>query len=253
MNKLFNTTFLYPLPRLRGRVREGALRTPPPSCPSPVERGKGRNGLAALTMLLAAFALSGCVSKILESKVAEPQVYVLRATDAGTAQVAYPVQLRVALPTAAPGLDNNRIAVLRNGNQLDYFYGARWGGTSPQVVQSFLISLLQAQQGFKGIAGDSAHIDADYTLDIDLRQFQAEYASATEAPVVHVEFSASVFELKSRKSIASLRATASIPASDNRLGAVVAAFQTATQTASISLSEQLTTTLLTTVGKTTTK
>ncbi|MGE0115725.1 MAG: ABC-type transport auxiliary lipoprotein family protein [Steroidobacteraceae bacterium] len=196
-------------------------------------------GVRFIASLLATLALTGCVGEILQSKVDEPQTYVLQASDAGTAAVAYPIRLSVALPSATPGLDTQRIVVLRNGNRLDYYYGARWGGTAPQVVQSFLISLLQNQQGYKNVVAESARLDADYLIDIDLRHFQAEYVNGKDAPTIHVALWATVSEVKSRKSVAALQASASVAASDNRLGAVVTAFQSATQQASASLSEQL--------------
>lgn len=190
-------------------------------------------------MLLTALALTGCVSEILESKVAEPQVYVLRSGNVSTATVAYPVQLGVALPVAAPGLDTNRIAVLRNGNQLDYYFGARWGGTAPQVVQTFLIDTLQAQQGFKSIAAEAARIDADYLLELQLKDFQAEYGGSNTMPTVKITLSGNLISIKTRKLVAAVNASTSVAAADNRLGAVVTAFQTAMQRASDDLSTQL--------------
>jgi cholesterol transport system auxiliary component len=194
-------------------------------------------------VLLAISALGGCASNILESKIATPHIYVLRNNDAGTAKVAYPMQLRITLPSASPGLNTERIAVLRNGNQLDYYYGARWGSTAPRMVQSFLINLLQSQQGYKNVVTDVSQVGADYILEIDLQHFQAEYANDSDAPRVHVALTATVFEVKSRKSLATLQAVANETAKDNRLGAVVIAFQSATHAASVSLSEQLESTL----------
>ncbi len=215
------------------------------SVASPVEPGKGRLfsyfSTKALLLTLATFALTGCsVSEILESKVDEPQVYVLRASDVSTAQIAYPVQISVALPTAAPGLDTSRISVLRNHSQLDYFFGARWGGTAPQVVQSFVIETLQAQQGFKSIAADTERMDADYLLTFRLQDFQAEYAGEGSNPIVHVTLSGTLVNIKTRKLSAPITATARVPADDNRLAAVVAAFRTAMQQTTATVSTQLT-------------
>ena len=190
-------------------------------------------------LLVMSFALCGCVGDILESKVVEPQVYVLHTTDTAIAKVAYPVQLNVGLPQAAPGLDSTRIAVLRNGNELDYYFGARWGGTAPQVVQAFVVELLQSQQGYKGVASEGARVDADYLLALELRDFQAEYASDKANPIVHVTVVGTLINIKSRKVLATVTASSQSPAKDNRLSAVVGAFQSATQQASVSLSEQL--------------
>ena len=190
-------------------------------------------------VMLFGLTITGCTGNLLESKVEAPQVYVLRNTAAGAASTAWPVQLSIAISAVAPGLDTNRIAVLRNKNQLDYFYGARWGGTAPQVVQSFLVALLQSQQGYRNVVADPARVDADYILDVELRQFQAEYTGNSDSPVVQVELAATVFEVKSRNTVTTLHASASAPTKENRLSAVIAAFQLATQTASMDLSEQL--------------
>ena len=195
--------------------------------------------------VFAIFALSGCgVSSLLQSKVDEPHTYVLQVNDAGTAKTAYPFQLGVALPKASPGLDTNRIAVLRDGNQLDYYYGARWGGTAPQVVQSYLVTLLQTQQGFKGVNAEGARIDVDYLLDVELKNFEAVYAGSHGNPTIKVTLMGTLIQVKTRQAVASFTASASAPTSDNRLGAVVTAFQTATRQASLNVSEQLTNSLV---------
>jgi cholesterol transport system auxiliary component len=196
------------------------------------------------SLTLASLALTGCgVSNILQSKVDEPHTYVLQVNDAGTAKTAYPFQLGVALPKASPGLDTNRIAVLRDGNQLDYYYGARWGGTAPQVVQSYLVTLLQTQQGFKGVNSEGARIDVDYLLDLELKDFQANYTGSQSNPSIKVTLIGTLIQVKTRQAVASFTTTASSNASDNRLGAVVNAFQTAMHQASLSLSDQLTASL----------
>ncbi len=185
-------------------------------------------------------SISACnTSDILQSKVAEPQVYVIKPEAVGTAQVAFSSQLAIALPSASPGLDTDRIAVLRDGNHLDYYYGARWGVAAPRVIQAFVVSLLQSQQGFRNVVAENARVDADYLLEISLIDFQAEYIN-TNLPAIHVTLTANLVDVKQRKSSSLLRASAVVNAKDNRLGAVVNAFQSALQQASISLSEQIT-------------
>ena len=192
--------------------------------------------------LLCATLLSACGS-LLQSKVEEPLVYRLQPSTAPTAAMAYSAELAVSMPTATPGLDTARIAVLRAGNQLDYFYGARWGGTTPQVVQSFLVALLQSQQAYKSAVAENSRVDPDYVLDVEVRDFQAEYRSEGSAPIAHVSLMATLINIKSRAAVAQLRASATVTATDNRLGTVVAAFQSALQQASVNLSEQLTASL----------
>ena len=189
--------------------------------------------------LLMLVMLTGCVGDILKSKVDEPAVYVLHTGNVTTASVAYPVSLSVALPTAAPGLDVNRIAVLKNHNQLDYFFGARWGGSAPQVVQSFLVSYLQSQQGLKSVTIDGLPVSSDYLLALELRDFQAEYASDNAAPTVRVTLSGSLINIKSRATATNLQASATVAARNNNLSGVITAFESATQQASAEISAQM--------------
>jgi len=198
-----------------------------------------RNAIRLTGILLLVTLISGCgTADLLKSKVAEPQVYVLKPTDAGVAQVAFDHQLAIASPTALPGLDTDRIAVLRDGNHLDYYFGARWGGSAPQVTQAFIVALLQSQQGFRNVVAESARVDADYLLEISIVDFQAEYAGSV-APVVRITLVANLISIKQRKSSPAIRVTANVNAKDNNLGAVVSAFQSALQQVSANMSQQV--------------
>jgi cholesterol transport system auxiliary component len=192
-----------------------------------------------VSIALVATLLGACgTGDILQSKVDEPQIYVLKPADTGTAKVAFNYELAVALPTATPGLDSDHISVLRDGNHLDYYHGVRWGGTAAQEVQSFLVASLQSQQGFRGVVAETARVDADYLLEVFIEDFQAEYATAT-APVIRVSLAAHLINIKQRKSSPVMHATATVNAAENRLGAVVLAFQSALQQVTSGLNEQL--------------
>ena len=159
----------------------------------------------------------------LKAKVAlEPQVYVMKVANADTAQVAYNQQLAVALPTATPGLDTDHIAVLRDGNHLDYYYGARWGGTAPQVTQAFIVSVTAIAAGFPQCGFCRRHHVSMLIIcwKFLYRIFQAEYADST-SPTVRVTLIANLINIKERQS--SPHCYAPLPLllqSDNHLGAV---------------------------------
>lgn len=191
-----------------------------------------------VTVLLITASLAACgTGDILQSKVDEPQVYVLKPAKVDMAQVAFNFELAVALPTASPGLDTDHIAVLRDGNHLDYYHGARWGGTTAQEVQSFLIASLQSQQGFRGVVAETGRVDADYLLEVFVEDFQAEMAAS--APTIRVSLTAHLINIRQRKSSPTIRATATAAATENRLGAVVVAFQSALQQVTTGLNDQM--------------
>jgi cholesterol transport system auxiliary component len=183
--------------------------------------------------------LSGCTGSLLDSKIPVPTIYVLAAAPAGDgATTAALVDLAVSQPTTAPGLDTERIAVLREARRLDYYREAQWGAALPQVAQSFVVGSLQNQKIFRSVTTEQARVTANYLLDLEVRDFQAEYPNESSAPTVRVTFIGSLIRIKDRKLISVLSATITVPTSENRLGSVIEAFESAGQQAAVSLSKQ---------------
>jgi ABC-type uncharacterized transport system auxiliary subunit len=135
-------------------------------------------------------------------------------------------------------LDTERIATVHAARRLDYYQNARWGATAASVVQSLIVTSLQNQQVFRSVMPEQARVSATHLLDLQLRDFQAEYANEGAAPIVRVTVIATVMRLKDRKLLASFPVAASVPAQENRLNAVVAAFESASQQAIRALNKQ---------------
>ncbi len=186
---------------------------------------------------------TGCGS-LLETKMPVSMVYVLNAApaarDAGTPM---PVDIAVSQPTAAPGLDTERIAVLHEARRLDYYQESQWGVALPQVAQSLLVGSLQNQKLFHSVTTEQARVSASYLLDLEVRDFQAEYTSANTAPTVRVTLVGALIRIKDRKLIGVLPATFTVNAAENKLSAVIAAFESAAQQAALSLGQQTASTI----------
>jgi ABC-type uncharacterized transport system auxiliary subunit len=115
--------------------------------------------LALLSMLLV-----GCSGSLFQSKLPTITVYVLMPAPSPSSEpssVMVNADVAVGHPIVAPGLDTERIAVLR-GHVLDYYAGASWGATASVVMQSFLIGSLQNQHLFRGVATEDARVASDY-------------------------------------------------------------------------------------------
>lgn len=192
-------------------------------------------------LVCVALGLGACTGSLFESKQAIPQIYLLKPVVAagGSTAAKFTASLSIATPTATPGLDTDRIALVRDGTQLDFYRSVRWGGTAPRVAQTFLLALLQDAAGFAQVTAEQARVDSDYLLDLELRDFQAEYRGAAAAPTVHVTLVANLVRVQTRKSLGLLQATATVPATTNTMTAVVTAFQQAAQQTSESLARQL--------------
>ena len=196
-----------------------------------------RSGATLLVGIVA--AISGCTGSLLDSKIPAPTVYVLSAAPAvDDSGPAAPIDLAVSLATAAPGLNTERLAVIHEARRLDYFLNAQWGAALPEVAQNLVVASLQNQHLFRSVMSEQVRVNASYWMELEVRDFQAEYAREGEAPTIRVTFVGSIIRLKDRKLLGIAPATATVVASDNRLGAVVSAFESAAQQAALALGQR---------------
>ena len=170
---------------------------------------------------------TGCAG--LHSSQAASQIYTLEPAPAPAAAapagaVAGSVTVQVLRPLAAPGLDTDRIAVVREAQRLDYYAASRWPGPLPDLLQNLAIDALRAAARFRAVQPDATAFAADDVLQIEIRRCQAEY-TADGPPVVRVQLLATLGRQSDRTLLASVTAESSRSAGANRMQAVVAAFQ----------------------------
>lgn len=193
--------------------------------------------LAAVAIV--AMTTSACGS-LLESQLPAVTRYVIATPPpAASASVsaASQVGLAVGRPDVAPGLDTDRIAVIR-GHELDYYRAALWRGTVLDTVQAFLVTTLQDQKLFRNVASEQARIGGEYLLDTEVRDFQAEYVDGAAIPTVRVTLIGRVIRIRDRKLIDTIAVTTTRPATENRLAAVATAFEAAMQQVSLEIASK---------------
>ena len=194
----------------------------------------------ALRAFVLSVACAGC-SSLLESKQPVSEAYVLAPAPAPAAQSAAggnpDVDLSIGRPGLAPGLDTQRIAVLK-GRQLDYYRAARWGASAVEVVQTLLVDSLEDQRLFRSVTAEQTRVAGDYVLDVEVRDFQAEYAAQSAAPSVHVTMIGRLIRVVDRELVGTVNAEARSQAADNRLSAVVAAFESASQQVALEIARR---------------
>jgi cholesterol transport system auxiliary component len=179
-------------------------------------------------MVAALLLLAGC-SGGLKSNLPLAQVYVLRpswSVPSSTATVRAG-SVQVMLPLPAAGLASDSIVVLRSGERLDYYSGARWAAAAPGMLQTLAIDALRGANRFAMVESDAGPFASDYVLSLELRHFEAEYTGAGP-PTVHVELVSTFGKRGSRDVITSFTASSRVAADADRLQAVVAAFERAT-------------------------
>jgi cholesterol transport system auxiliary component len=188
--------------------------------------------LAACLVMPLAIPLAGC-GGLFESKLAAPQAYVLRLPPAPGAAAQPPAgSILVQRPEAGPGLNSDRIALVRSDRRFDVFAASRWAAPAPELVESVLLDALRGTGSFAAVLDDSAPFAPHYDLRVTLRRFEADYSSngsgATGAPTVHVVLDCTLGRHRDRRLLSSFTAQGSARAEQDRLGSVVAAFESAT-------------------------
>jgi cholesterol transport system auxiliary component len=181
--------------------------------------------------------LAGC-GGLFHSNARPAQVYFLRAGPApgGVAPVA--ASLRFMRPSAAPGLETAQIVLVESDRRMSYFVASLWPAPISNVVDLLAVEKLRGSGVWQSVADSTSAFPSDYVLQVMVRRFEADYTGGGTAPEVYVVLDCILGRREGREVIASFLAQGSAVAAANKLGAVVAAFETAANAALDSLSVQ---------------
>ena len=203
--------------------------------------------LRVVCLLTTTLAATGCGS-LLDSKLAAPQSYVLRlpAREASTPANNQPAgSVLLQRPKAGPGLDSDRIVLLRSDSRFDFYAASRWAAPAPDMLASFIADGLRASGSFAAVFDDTAPYAPRYNLRCTLRRFESDYTTSQKsggggAPTVFVAFDCTLGRHRDRELLSSFTAQGSAVAAADRLNDVVAAFETASTLAVSELEKQAT-------------
>jgi ABC-type uncharacterized transport system auxiliary subunit len=188
--------------------------------------------------------LAGCTGSLFSSKEPPQSTYLLSfvpapasagpdaAAPASDARI--PVDLTILRPQVRPGLDTRLIAVLYADRRLDHFSGARWSGPLDAVLQDLALQALRRDGRVRNVHSDASSFGTGYWLEIDVADFQAEYAGTaadSRAPVVHVHLVARLGASGDRHVVGQFEADVRVPSTENRLTAIVDAYDRAASAA----------------------
>lgn len=187
-----------------------------------------RAGLIVAILML----LAGC-SGMLKSDLAPVQTYVLNTDQQQQPGESLAVNLAIPQIDALPGLNTDRIALLRLPSRLDYYAEARWPDHLSRYLQSFVLHTAFNRGDLQSINNKLLPDIKNYILDIYIIDFQAEYSQeeGEEIPTIHVQLAATLQNAKQQKLIGMLREDVRIKAKQNRMGPIVLAFEQALQQA----------------------
>ncbi|MEO8011626.1 MAG: ABC-type transport auxiliary lipoprotein family protein [Dokdonella sp.] len=145
------------------------------------------------------------------------------AVTASTASVSW--QLLVESPRASDALDSTRIAVMSAPGVLEVFPAARWRDPAPRLLRSLIVQAFDESGRIVGVSGSTSGLSADYTLAIELRDFQAEVDGDALSAVIRLH--AKLFDPRANRIVATRRFDVSTPAAGNDVAAAVNAFEQA--------------------------
>lgn len=190
-----------------------------------------------LALLFLGVSLGGCTG-LFHSDARPDQVYYLRAAAPETRPAPVAASLRVAPPRANPGLDSPRIVLVQSDRRMSYFVASRWPAPAPNLIETLFVEKLRAAGVWQSVTDSGSSFPSDYVLQVTIRRFEADYTGGSAAPEVHVVFDCMLGKREGREVIASFIAQGTAAADANKMSAVVAAFEAATNAAIDSMSNQ---------------
>ncbi len=184
-----------------------------------------RHGLFAVC---AALLLAGCGALTAVTDATEP-------LDAFTLSPVRPAAVKsgtrhLVVPAAAAtgALATDRILIKPNPLQAEYLPAGRWVDPAPVLIQSLLIASLQTGAGFRLVSRDDAGLTPDFTLLLDLTDFQAEAPETPGGPwLVRAAMVTTVIRDDDRSILATRRFEATASAATGDTAVIVNGFDAA--------------------------
>ena len=195
--------------------------------------------IRSLSVMLLSLFVTGC-GGLFHSNARPEQVYYLRATplQGGASGVPLKASLRLSRPVPAPGLESAQIVLVQSDRRMSFYVASRWPAPTSNVIETLTVEKLRGSGLWQAVGDSATSFPSDYVLQVAVRRFEADYTGGNTAPDVHVVLDCMVAKREGREVVATFLAEGSATATANKLAAVVAAFETATNTALDSLSAQ---------------
>jgi cholesterol transport system auxiliary component len=180
-------------------------------------------------LLVAALAvLAGACGSIVElpNSGEAPSLYNLTALSSPTA-VGTEEKLLIEDPVTTGGLDVRNIARRPSSNEMQYYAGARWSGRLSNMVQATLAETFEnaGQAVTSGRGG--AVVPPRFELQLEIRDFQAEFYNSPTRPDIHVRIAVKLVQLSPLRVLVTSVVDVTQQAYGGDMRSVIDAFDTA--------------------------
>ena len=184
---------------------------------------------SAAAAALAALMLTGGCALLSNPKPVQLYDFGAEASASPAETSGAPVQVALRgaeFPQASKG---DRILGVTAGSEAAYIKGARWTSPAQILFVEGLENSFASQSGRVRIIGPGELTQVTRTLAVDVRTFEAQYEQEGASPVVQVTARARLLSYPERAVIAERTFSVNQPATENRISAIVSAFDVATR------------------------
>ena len=134
-------------------------------------------------------------------------------------------QLLIDTPRTSAALATTHIAVMPTPGVIEVYPQARWRDPAPDLLRSLLVQAFDQDGRIGGVSATESGLNGDYSLAIELRDFQAELAGTDTRAAIRL--SAKLFDRRSNRIVASRAFNQESPAAGSDVASAVAAFEQA--------------------------
>lgn len=197
---------------------------------------RGRRRAAAVRGMLltaAGLCLCACAGGLFRSSQPPQSVYLLGIPQPAAPGARIGADIVVLHPEVRPGLDTRRIAVLYADRRLEHIADAAWSARLDDVILDLTLQAFHADAAAHDVHSERSAFGGGHWLQIEVLDFEAEYgvafraAASARAPIVHVRLLARLGAAGDSRALESVEADVREPAAENRVSAIVDAFDRA--------------------------
>ena len=186
-------------------------------------------GFAAV---IALGALTGCISVFPKEPPAQLYRFGLEAVPAQPPTAANPTFAVLTLPIGFDRPAAGDGILTMTGDQAAYIKGSRWVGPASTLFEAAIVQAFDASGGPARLIARGEAVRPDYYLKLDVRRFEADYDHGQQsAPTIVLQIYAALSRAGDRDQTTQRIFQATVPADDNRAGAIASAFDQATHRA----------------------
>jgi ABC-type uncharacterized transport system auxiliary subunit len=146
--------------------------------------------------------------------------------------------LQLARLTTDPGLGSDRIVLVQSDHRMSFYNASRWASELPEMVETLAVAVLRATGSWDAVYEWPSSFGSDFLLQIAIRRFEADYTASGSNPTIQVTLDCTVIRRAGRDHVANFVVQGSAPAGENRMAAVVGAFEQATNQALAAMAEK---------------